>query len=88
MADHSAKALVRGTGILIPTLIDADPDVQPECQRAVEAAINQLPDPQQRDSLCLILNRYSAFCASPYTAIDAFPLTSVGTLNCTTFTSH
>ena len=75
--EHSARRMIYQVANKLTgwKQLPGGPELQAECQKAVEGAINQLGERLQRDSLCLILNRYSAFCASPFIAIDSFPLT-------------
>lgn len=42
----------------------------------LDSAILQLPTHAHRSALCLTLNRYSSFCASPAVDVPAFPITA------------
>ncbi|KAK4704375.1 hypothetical protein P7C70_g1833, partial [Phenoliferia sp. Uapishka_3] len=52
-----------------------DDSLQTRSQSEVEASILRLPTRKHRSALCLTMNRYSAFCASPHIDVPAFPIT-------------
>ncbi|KAL8292679.1 hypothetical protein RQP46_001291 [Phenoliferia psychrophenolica] len=54
----------------------ADETLQNSSQAEVESSILRLPTRKHRSALCLTMNRYSAFCASPSVDVPAFPITS------------
>ncbi|GAA5824881.1 hypothetical protein JCM11251_005378 [Rhodosporidiobolus azoricus] len=53
-----------------------DQKLQTRCEQAIESALELLPAGDQQTALCMMMNRYSAFCGHPAVDIPVFPLTN------------
>ncbi|GAA6036333.1 hypothetical protein JCM8097_001671 [Rhodosporidiobolus ruineniae] len=64
--------------VLLNARIEAtrDATLQSRCEQCIETALAGLDEGRQQTILCLMMNRYSAFCGLPQVNIPCFPITN------------